>query len=132
MPVVSDFIMIGESNKQVSIGVAGANANGWTSPDFNTGGRHAPGTAYISFMVAGMTETTQNAKVLLNNTAEIGALIHNNGGNNKHWQTQMVAFKGSLLKDGNNTLRVEAVSKPDGTKDPFGIRNVVCHFHQDT
>jgi hypothetical protein len=92
MPVVSDFIMIGESNRQVSIGNSGDNLNGWTSPEFNTGGRHASGTAYISFMVAGMTQATKNARILLNNDSnEIGWVLRNNGGNSQHWQTQTIS-----------------------------------------
>jgi hypothetical protein len=35
MPVVSDFIIIGESNGQVSIGADGDNLNGWNSPAYS-------------------------------------------------------------------------------------------------
>ena len=132
MPVVSDYIMIEGANKQVSIGSDGDNRNGWTSPPFDTGGRHG-GSAYISVMVSGMTDSAQNAKVFLNNRPEeIGHLLRNNGGSSSHCNMQTVVFSGSLLNDGKSRLRIEAVDKPDGTRDAFKIRNPICHFHQDT
>src|SRR5215208_5254521 len=128
MPVVSDYVFIETANKQVTIGDDGDNHNGWTSPPFDTGGRHS-GTAYISFMVSGMTESNRNAKVFLNNRPdEIGLLLRGGSG----WNTQTIAFFGSLLNNGDNRIRVEAVQKFDGTNDPFKVRNPICHFHQAT
>jgi hypothetical protein len=125
MPVVSDFTTI-LGDDSANIGSASFEKS------FDTGGRHGPGTAYIAFMVAGMTETNQNAVVEVNNDP-VGHLLRNKGGNPDHWQTQMVSFSGSQLKNGTNSVRVHPVDKAGGTgNDPFQIRNVICHFHQDT
>ncbi|MBD0261388.1 MAG: hypothetical protein ICV78_01335 [Tolypothrix sp. Co-bin9] len=116
MPVVSDFITILADNQQRTV----------TAPDgltitngFNTGGRHAPGTAYISFMVRGLTAGSPN--VFVNNT-DVGNLLSNDG----NWQTQTVTLAGNVLNNGNNVLRISGVPG-----DPFDVRSVICHFHQD-
>ncbi len=116
MAVVSDFTTILADTQQTEVlGQDFTSAPG----DFNTGGRHAPGTAYISFMVQGLTTNSANVFV---NDKHAGALLPNDG----HWTTQTVTLKGSLLDNGDNVLRVSHVAG-----DPFLIRSVICHFKQD-
>ncbi len=129
MPVVSDFTTIlGDSN--VKIG-DNSNESGWTQ-SFNTGGRHSPGTAMITFMIKGMTVTTSNATVFVNDK-NVGTLFNNRGGNANHWQTQTVSLNGSSLNNGNNVIRVTPVTNQTSSTDDFDdyfLRNVICHFHQ--
>lgn len=116
MPIVSDFITILADTQQSTV----------TAPDglsitqgFNTEGRHAPSTAYISFMVRGLTAGSPN--VFVNNT-DVGNLFSNDG----NWQTQTVTLAGNVLNSGNNVLRISGVPN-----DTFDVRSVICHFHQD-
>ena len=121
MPVVSDFTTIRsdgvESSSTVTVGPGLWNA------EFDTGGRHAPGTAYIAFELRDMEQNTQQAEVRLNGD-RIGFLT---GGSPNQWATQFVSFPGSALNNGNNALVVGPVAN-----QPFRLRNVICHFHQDT
>jgi len=129
MPVVSDFeTLLGDTT--VSIGDS-ANSSGWTK-SFGTGGRRSSSTAYIAFMVKGMTQTDEHAEVFVNDQ-KIGLLFNNKGGNREHWQTQIVSLGGATLNDGSNVIRVETVlaAPPASGKDDFSIRNVICHFHQE-
>ena len=129
MPVVSDFVtIVGDQNIQIGDNI---NESGWTK-QFNTGGRWSGGSAFISFMVRGMIQTLDNAKVFVNDV-EVGVLFNNDGGHERHWNTQTVSLAGSQLKDGQNTLRVEPVTnkkKLGGDYDDYHLRNVICHFHQ--
>jgi hypothetical protein len=129
MPVLSDFIHI-VRDENIRIG-DGSNENGFTRP-FNTGGRRASSSAYIIFMVKGMTATDDDADVFVNDK-KVGVLFKAKGADINHWQTQIVSLDGSDLKDGDNVLRVGSVSNPTGTDafDDFTIRNVYCHFHQE-
>ena len=133
MAILSDFVSVMENkNFNVQIG-DGNNENGWTEP-FRTGSRRADRTAYITFMVKGMTLTNENANVFINDR-KVGVLFNNKGGNPNHWQTQTIALSGSDLNDGENVLRVEPVTNAGtsgGTFDDFFIRNVYCHFHQNS
>ena len=128
MPVVSDFIkIVGDSNQRVGDGAQPRKFN------FNTGGRHAPGTAYIIMMVKGMTVTANHAEVHLNDK-HVGWIFNNNGGGVNEWQTQMVHFNGSDLNNGNNQVELRGVTYPGGVDDhldDYFVRNVICHFHQD-
>jgi len=129
MPIVSDFVHI-LGDQTVKIG-DGSNENGYTK-QFGTGGRHRSGTAYITFMVKGMTVTEDHADVFVNDV-KVGTLFNNKGGNKNHWQTQIVSLGGGQLNGGNNTLRVGTVPNPDSNTDDFDdffIRNVICNFHQ--
>ena len=129
MPVLGDFeTILGDST--VVIGDT-ANSSGWTK-NFNSGGRRSQSTAYITFMVRGMTATDENAPVFVNDK-KIGDLFNNKGGNPAHWQTQIVSLGGHELNDGSNVIRVGTVlaASPDTGKDDFAIRDVICHFHQE-
>lgn len=116
MPVVSDFIIILADNQQRTV----TSPDGLTVNNIDTGGRHAPGTAYISFMVKGLTGGDPNVFV---NDTDVGNLFRNDGS----WQTQTVTLAGSVLNNGNNVLRISGVPG-----DSFVVRSVICHFHQDT
>lgn len=116
MPVVSDFITILADTQQRTV----ASPNGLTiTQGFDTGGRHSPGTAYISFMARGLTSGDPNVFV---NDTNVGNLFRNDG----NWQTQTVTLAGSVLNNGNNVLRISSVPG-----DSFDVRSVICHFHQD-
>jgi len=130
MAILSDFVrIVGDNN--IVIG-DGNNEDGFTR-SFRTAGRLANRSAFITFMVRGMTVANDNADVFVNDK-KIGVLFNANGGNSNHWQTQTVSMAGSDLNDGENVLRVGAVPNPTGNDnfDDFTIRNVYCHFHQES
>ena len=130
MTVVSDFThIVGDQNIRIG---DNSNESGFTDT-FSTGGRNSTHNAFITFMISGMTVTTDNADVFVNNT-KVGVLFNNKGGNPNHWQTQTVSMSGSTLNNGNNTLRVSPVTNQTSATDDFDdylIRNVICHFHQN-
>lgn len=127
--VVGDFIhIVGDTN--VKIG-KGSNSNGFKKK-FNTGGRHAPGLAYITFMIRGMTDTKESAEVSVNSKV-VGKLFHNWKGRKQEWTTQSVTLKGTDLNNGSNTIHLSTVDKWGSSnpgKDDYFVRNVICHFHQ--
>lgn len=131
MTIVSDFSIILDDSSRVEIG-DGSNENGFTE-SFDTTGRTSNNKAFISFMVKGMTVTTDSADVFVNDV-RVGALYNNNGGRTNEWQTQIITFNGSVLANGTNSLRVSTVPNPTGgTNDHFDnyqIQSVICHFHQ--
>ncbi len=130
MPVVSDFIRI-VGDEDIRVGDSAQPVN----LPFNTGGRHAPATAYIIMMVKGMTVTSNNAAVYLNDHPQpVGWIFNNHGGGVNEWQTQIVHFNGSDLNNGDNVLELRGVTYTGGGSDHFDdyyVRNVICHFHQD-
>ena len=133
MPIVSDFIHIqgdgnGDPGSNVRIG-DGNIVREWT---FQTGGRHANGTAYIVLMVKGMTVTDNHAEVRLNNQ-HLGYILNNKGGSVNEWQTQILSFTGDRLNNGSNELEIHGVTYTGGGNDNFDdfyLRNIICHFHQ--
>ena len=126
MPVLSDFTTIlGDSTVEIG---DGSNRNGWTA-NFDTGGRTG-GTAFITFMMKGLTKAQGNAQVFVNDTP-VGYLFHSNGGNANHWSMQTVSLKGGTLKDGGNVLRVESVQATTSGYDNYFLRDIICHFHQE-
>lgn len=130
MPILSDFTHI-VGDQSIRIG-DGSNESGYTD-SFPTGGRNPDDTAFISFMIKGMTVTDENADVFVNDV-KVGVLFNSNGGNRNHWNTQIVSLGGSGLNNGNNVLRVGPVTNPGSANDDyddFYIRNVICHFHQN-
>jgi len=141
MPILSDFVRItthGDHDVEIGDDKPGEDNNetGFTAT-FGTGGRYAPYSAYIIFMLKGMTEANDDAGVFVNDN-RVGTLKRYNGGDPEHWQTQIVDFNGNFLNNGNNTLRVNPVPnlpglpRNKGNFNNFYIRNVICHFHQDT
>ena len=65
--------------------------------EWNTGGRHAPGTADVSLMIRGLQG--KEPRVLVNG-AFVGRLLPND----KQWVTASVHFVGDVLNNGDNTL----------------------------
>ena len=129
MAILSDFVRIVGDNR-ITIG-DNSNSSGFTT-NFRTAGRISNRAAFISFMVRGMTLATEDAEVFVNDQ-QVGRLENNNGGRVNAWQTQSISFAGSVLNDGENTLRVDTVpSSTGGNFDDFTISNVICHFHQDS
>ena len=130
MPVVSDFTLI-RGDSAVTIG-DGATLWGAT---FGTGGRVASEPAMLIFNVRGLTETTANVIVKINNV-EVGQIRHYDGSADSpnNWFTQMIAVGGQELIDGNNELQIQAVGWPGVTAgnlfDDFQLKDVVLFFHQ--
>jgi hypothetical protein len=134
MPVVSDFIeIVGDS--PVFIGDA---LPVWEA-QFNTGGRYSSGTAFLIFNVRGLTHTTTDVEVKINDKS-IGHIYRYGGLSDadrvetaKHWYTQMISLAGTL-NDGNNEIQIVAVKYPgttaSNTFDDFALKNVYCFFHQ--
>ncbi|MEA5574351.1 hypothetical protein [Calothrix sp. UHCC 0171] len=107
---------------------------------FNTGGRESGSTGFLIFNVRGLTYTNVDVNVKLNNRV-IGKIARYGGLNDadknenaKYWYTQMVAFNGSDLNNGNNEVQIEAVGFPGSTDtnrfDDFEIKDMMCFFHQ--
>lgn len=131
MAILSDFVRI-VGDESIVIG-DNNNESGFTR-SFRTADRREDRSAYISFMLKGMTGTNDNAEIFVNDRI-VGLLLPNNGGNPDHWQTQTISLEGNQLEDGNNILRVGPVASMSGSPnnfDDFTIRNVYCHFHQDS
>ena len=46
----------------------------------------------------------------------------------------MIAFSGSLLNSGTNTIQIQAVEFPENSEankfDDFSIKDMFCFFHQ--
>jgi len=132
MPIVSDFVhILGDRTTRIG---DGSHESGFTT-QFRTADRHQSGTAYITFMVKGMTVTNDHADVFVNDV-RVGVLFNNQGGNRDHWQTQIVSLSGAQLNSGDNVLRVVPVPYSGSSStdhfDDYFIRNVICNFHQST
>jgi hypothetical protein len=137
MPVLCDFTTILDDDV-VTIG----NGLGDGTPTFktlertfNTGGRETGSPGFLIFNVRHLTSTDRNVEVKINGT-RVGWIHRYHGGAETadDWFTQMIAVDGSTLRDGNNTLRIEAVGWPGSTDlnphDDFQLKNLVCFFHQ--
>ncbi len=135
MPVVCDFTqIIGDS--PVTIG----DPRLVWEKTFNTGGRNSGSSGFFIFNVRGLTYANVDVKVKLNNKV-VGNISRYGGLNDadrnenaKYWYTQMVAFNGSDLKNGNNEIQIEAVGFPGSTSsnkfDDFQVKDMMCFFHQ--
>jgi hypothetical protein len=116
MPVVSDYEpIIGDSHLD-----AGDLATGQRTK-FNTGGRESSKEAFVIFSHRGLTS---NARALVNGQ-DIGTLVFNASVPKNLWQTQMLALRGDVLRDGSNTFQVDAVGNPE-----LQMRNLICFFRQ--
>lgn len=146
MPVLCDFTQI-VGDTPVNIG----DSNPVWSATFNTGGREASQTGFLILNVRGLTHSDLNVPVSLNGT-QIGSIqTYRPGGagidttnvnqpeklrQNDHWYTQMIAFSGNQINDGNNTIQIQAAQFPESTQsnrfDDFQIKDVICFFHQSS
>ena len=91
MPVVADFTLI-QGDSVVTIGDA---LPVWEKT-FNTGGRESGSPAILIFNVRGLTLTTVNVVVKVNNV-EVGQIRRYGGDGDitNNWYTQMIAMNGS-------------------------------------
>ena len=130
MPVLCDFTLI-RDNDAVTIG----DADDTWQATFNTGGRESGSPAFLIFNVRGLTATNVNVVVEINDE-EVGQIRRYGGDGdiNNNWYTQMIAFSGSTLNNGNNEIKIQAVSWPGAEEgdlyDDFQLKDVVCFFHQ--
>lgn len=131
MPVLCDFVVI-QGDDNVVLGDGGVVL--WEK-NFNTGGRHSGGAAILMLMVSGLTETTSNVPVKINNKT-VGNIYNYNGAKSGHWFTQIINIGTTVLKDGNNEIQIGAVSWPGAESgnlyDDFAIRDVICFFQQSS
>ncbi len=121
MPKVADFItIVGDSPRTIGV----------TEQDipFNTGGREGSNSvsdhAFIILSVKGL----RNSVAIKVNGQTIDQLhpAPDTANFQKTWFTQMVAMRGSVLRNGNNVLELEA--RPG---DNFQVKNTFCFFHQN-
>ncbi len=129
MPVVCDFVVIqGDSSRRI-----GDTSTLWEK-NFNTGGLNGKGSAFLMFMVKGLTATDSDVDVKINNMS-VGKIFHSNS-EDTGWYTQIINIGTGVLNDGSNELQIEAVSFPGATPgniyDDFYIRDVICFFKQST
>jgi len=133
--IVSDFVeIVGDSPVTIGDGLPLFETN------FNTAGRFLGATAFLILNVRGLTYSTFNVEVKVNNNT-VGSIFPYGGLSNadrdetaKHWYTQMIALGITDLKDGDNELQISAVKNPSPTAadtfDDFAVKNVYCFFHQ--
>jgi hypothetical protein len=129
MTVLCDFVIIHGVSGGVQIGDDGFKPTWETS--FNTGGR--TGSAFITFMIKGLTVATEPPVVKVNNKFA-GHIFPYVGANPNHWFSQTINIT-SLLNDGDNELEVPVAINPSeagGTFDDYVLRNVFCFFQQST
>ena len=135
MPVVCDFTQI-IGDEPVKIG----DSQPVWEANFDTGGVHQPGWAFLIFNVRGLTYTNVNVNVKINNVV-IGQIARYGGSNDaerneraKYWYTQTITMYGSKLRNGSNEIQIEAVGFPGATNDnkfdDFELKDMMCFFHQ--
>jgi len=129
MPIVADFQIIHGVTTGVLIGDSGIKPV-WEQ-NFNTGGRHANGHAYLIFMVRGLTGTGPGARVEVNDQF-VGNIERHTGGDLNHWFMQTINISGGVLVNGNNELEIHAAINETHNDqfDDFRIKNIFCHFQQ--
>ena len=114
MPVVCDFIQL-----------VGDVANVITPAEppiiFNTGGRDANGTGFLQFNVRRLS-IAEGAVAVRVNGVIIGSIYPYPDNDQNYWYTQMIAFSGNQINDGNNNLTFDRTG--------FEVKNMVCFFHQ--
>ncbi|WP_174134342.1 hypothetical protein [Parasulfitobacter algicola] len=144
MPEVCDFVHV--TRNPITIG----DRNRVYEHHFGTGGRNSRSSGFIILNVSGLTHSDGSVVVSINgveigriqNYRPGGAGISQSDGNQAekwrqahHWYTQMIAFDGTRLRDGSNTLQIEAVDFPEDSAsnrfDDFQVKDVVCFFHQN-
>ncbi len=130
MAILGDFVTLwGDS--PVRIG-DGHTSHFW---DFYTHGRRDKDDAILMLMVQGLTTSTNNPVVRLNDIV-VGSISDYQGANKNHWFTQIINLApGELYKDKKNRLLIEGVTFPgggDNNYDDFHIKSLVVFFHQSS
>lgn len=92
--------------------------------------------SFLTYMVKGLTVTTTNPEIRVNNTL-VGQIQRARGADRNHWFSQTVTiasgntFPGAL-QVGNNVLDIRAVPYPgasnDDLFDDFFLRNIILHY----
>jgi hypothetical protein len=127
MAIVCDFIVIqGDSSHRIGDG-----ATLWEKT-FLTESRLRTRTAFLMFMVKGLTVTEKEVDVKINNTS-VGKISPYTGANKDHWFTQIIHIGSEILNDGENELQLEAVDYEGGGSDHFDdfyLRDIICFFKQ--
>lgn len=143
MPVLSDFTAIQFDSKEPNEGslknpytVGGAGSTGPLVIPFNTGGlHHAP--ALLTLMVRRLTVGGPNGdggRVAIRNAngeKDIGRLRPSSAANVDLWRHEQFIIPTNILVNGNNSL-VLGRAGPEGNRDAFQVRDIVCFFHQAT
>ena len=119
--------------------------------EFETLNRKTNRRAILMFMVRGLNHATDSVPIYINDE-EVGSIKPERWYNDdvgeelgeklrkaarRFWRTQIVEFAGDYLKSsGDNKLRIHAVGFPESSEtnqyDDFWIRDIVCHFKQET
>jgi hypothetical protein len=136
MPIVSDFSVIIGNNEVIRLGDPSDYNDAltvWTSR-FDTGGRHSRGRAFLMFNVKGLTTTSDDVPVTINHQV-VGHIHPYKGIPEDNWHNQIITFPGNILRNGNNDIRIEAitysVTPPEGNiYDDFWLKDMVCFFQQ--
>ena len=121
MPVVGDFVVVETGQRNIS--------SSPYSKKFNTGGRRTQEGAYVSLMVKGLAGPNTSEPTVHINSRFIGNLSKAVIGGEEEWQTQMLAFNGSVLNGGDNTILISTAPRGSSTEN-FEIKSLICHFHQ--
>lgn len=123
MPTLCDFSQIvGEAPVSIS--------HSAFEKKFDTGGRKDNHTALLILNVRGLTRADKDAEVKVNEQV-VGKIVGYGGLTDamaQNWYTQMIAFPGASLKDGDNELQIDPVAG----FDRFEVKNVICFFHQSS
>ena len=150
MPMHSDFTLIlGDS----PITIGDSNRGGYPvwEKTFSTGGSEANSPGFLIFNVRHLTHSVGDVLVRINGK-DVGFIYtYRPGGSDinttdvnqpekwrqtDHWYTQMIAFGGGQINDGDNSIRIEAVDYPEKTAanmyDDFLIKDMFCFFHKKT
>lgn len=115
MPVVSDYEVIQRDPVQIR-------PDNTYTRQFNTGGRHSGGSAFITFSIRSLGEA-EDVPVQVNNLT-IGQLRNYHGMDARNWFTQTLVFSSNILKNGSNNLEIQ-VNQGDLILD-----NIIVHFKQ--
>ena len=122
MAVLCDFSVILN-------GVAAVNVPNVFAKGFNSGGRRANSTAFMTFGVKGLNHA--DVSVLVNNQ-NAGKIEASTGVPSSHWSSQTIVFDSDILSSGDandaNTIEVQATH----ASGDFCLKDIVCFFHQAT
>jgi hypothetical protein len=145
MTVVGDFTQI-LGDTPITIG----DGNPVWQQNFDTTGREVNSPGFLIFNVGHLTHTDLDVVVSVNGN-QVGVIYNYRPGGAgidtininqpeklrqaPHYYTQIIAFSGDQINNGNNTIQIQAVGFPESTAantfDDFTIKDVFCFFHQN-
>jgi len=143
MTVLSDFAAIqfspddGTFERPYRVGDNPGNdtPNGPLQIPFNTGGmHHSP--ALLTLMVRGIT-VTDGARVAIRTTngeIDIGRLLPVRAEDVDVWRHEQFIIPTNVLSGSNSMANTLVIGRagPQGSRDDFEVRDIVCFFHQST